>query len=147
MIDQDCIQEFGKHVVDQIDKLTNWNPGNYARLSIEGGVSAGRTRELISAKVSNDLGDTLRKDDVVEMVRCLRMKDTLWCDKQSSQFPGLTAKARLSQYKVYVRASYRALVKEKQRTFIATLPLIDRVGVVVGLLLSWYRNGMVAREK
>ena len=36
--------------------------------------------------------------------------------------------------------SYRALVKEKQRTFIETLPLIERVGVVVHALLTWYHN-------
>jgi len=128
--DQDDIREFGKHVVAQLDKLTNWKPP-----------SLDRTRELISAQVSNDLGDTPRSNDFAEMTRRLRLKNTLWQDKQISQFPGLDSQVRNSQYRVYVRESYRALEREKQRTFIATLPLIDRVGLVVGLLLTWYKNG------
>ena len=55
-------------------------------------------------------------------------------------FPGLTNSARNAQYTSYVRDGYRALVREKQRMFVETLPLIERVVVVVHALLTWYHH-------
>ena len=121
-------------------RLTNWTPQTFAHLEIEGHASAIRIRASISSTVSEDLGPTPKNDDLTEMVRRIEMRDTEWRHKKRSEFPGPTRSARGSQYKSYVRDSYRALVKEKQRTFIETLPLIERVGVVVHALLTWYHN-------
>jgi hypothetical protein len=70
-----------------------------------------------------------------------------WRHKKRAEFPGPSQSMRENQYKSYVRDGYRALVKEKQRMFIQTLPLIERVGVVVYALLTWYHNQVKSGKK
>jgi hypothetical protein len=140
VICQDDIEAFADGVVVQLGKPTNWTPRIFADLEIEGHASAIRIRTSISSTVSDHLGPTPKNSDLTEMVRRIQERDTEWRHKKRSEFPGPTRAARKSQYRSYVRDSYRALVKEKQRTFIETLPLIERVGVVVYALLTWYHN-------
>ncbi len=140
VIGQDGIKVFGAEVVVQLEKLTNWHPGIFAKLEIEGHASALRVRESISSAVSKDLGPTPKVKDLIEMVRRIQARDTKWSHKTRSEFPGLTKSARESQYKSYVKVGYRALEREKQRMFIKTLPLIERVVVVVHALLTWYHG-------
>jgi hypothetical protein len=127
-------------LVVQLGKLTNWTPKFFGAFEIEGHASAMRIRELISSSVSEELGPTPENRDLPEMVRRIQARDAQWRHKKRSEFPGLTASARHNQYTSYVKDSYWALVKEKQRTFIETLPLIERVCVVVYSLLTWYHH-------
>jgi len=122
VIGQDGIEAFGEAVVVQLGKLTDWYPKRFADLQIEGHASAGQIRESISSTVSEDLGPTPPNQDLTKMVRRIQERDTEWRHKNTSEFPGPTKGARYSQYRSYVGDSYRALVKEKQRTFIETLP-------------------------
>ena len=69
VIGQDGIEAFGAELVDQLGKLTNWNPVTFAHLETEGHGSALLVRGSISSAVSDDLGPKLSGDDVVEMVR------------------------------------------------------------------------------
>ena len=140
VIGQDGIEAFGDELEVQLGKLTNWTPETFADLEIEGHASALRIRASISSTVSEDLGPTPKNTDLPEMVRRIQARDTEWRHKKRPEFPGPTKSARNAQYKSYVRDGYRALVKEKQRMFIQTLPLIERVGVVVYALLTWYHN-------
>ena len=106
----------------QLDKLTSWCPKRFADLQIEGHASAGQITASIFSTVSEDLGPTPPNQDLTKMVRRIQERDTEWRHKNTSEFPGPTKGARYSQYRSYVGDSYRALVKEKQRTFIETLP-------------------------
>jgi len=147
VIGQDGIEAFGDELVVQLGKLTNWTPETFADLEIEGHASALRIRASISSTVSEDLGPTPKNTDLPEMVRRIQARDTEWRHKKRPEFPGPTKSARNAQYKSYVRDGYRALVKEKQRMFIQTLPLIERVGVVVYTLLIWYHNQVKSGKK
>ncbi len=69
VIGQDGIEAFGAELVDQLGKLTSWNPARFAHLETEGHGSALLVRGSISSAVSDDLGPKLSGDDVVEMVR------------------------------------------------------------------------------
>ncbi len=139
VIGQDGIEVFGAELVVQLDKLTSWHAEIFDNLEIEGHASALRVRESISSAVSEDLGPTPKGTDLIEMVRRIQARDKEWRHKTRPEFPGLTKSARDAQYKSYVRDGYRALVTEKQRMFIKTLPLIERVVVVVHALLTWYQ--------
>ena len=81
---------------------------------------------------------TPKNDDLTEMVRRVQERQQGWRQKKRSEFPGPTNGARCNAYKSYVRGSYRDLVKDVQRTYIEKLTLIERVGVVVHTLLTWY---------
>jgi hypothetical protein len=140
VIGQDGIEVFGAGVVVQLQKLTSWKPDLFAECEIEGHASARQVRESISSTVSDELGQTPKPSDLIEMVRRIQAHDTKWSHMPRSEFPGLTKSAREAQYKSYVRDGYRALVREKQRMFVGTLPLIERVVVVVYALLTWYAN-------
>ena len=140
VIGQDGIEAFGDELVVQIGKLTSWKPRIVGDSKIEGHASAIEIRELISSSVSEVLGPKPTNKDLPEMVRRIQARDAQWRIKKRSEFPGPTKSARNDQYTSYVRNSYKALVKEKQRTFIETLPLIERVCVVVHVLLTWYAN-------
>jgi hypothetical protein len=145
VIGQDDIEAFSDGVVVQLGKLTDWCNTRFADLQIEGRASAGQIRASISSTVSEDLGPTLKTDDLTEMVRRIQERDTEWRHKNRSEFPGPTRGARESQYKSYVRGSYRDLVKGMQLTIIEKLALIERVGVVVQTLLAWYEHSVKRR--
>jgi len=146
VIGQDGIEAFGAELVDQLGKLTNWNPVTFAHLETEGHGSALRVRESISSALSDDLGPTPKESDLSEMVRRIQASQSdkargkEWRHKTRAEFPGPTKSAREVQYKSYVKDGYRALVKEKQCMFIKTLPLNKRVAVVVHALLTWYNH-------
>ena len=140
VIGQDGIKVFGAELVVQLEKLTSWKPEIFAKLEIEGHASARRVRESISSAVSDELGRTPKATDMIEMVRRIQAHDTKWSHMTRREFPGLTKPAREAQYKSYVRDGYRALEREKQRMFVETLPLIERVVVVVHALLTWYQD-------
>ena len=146
VIGQDGIEAFGAELVDQLGKLTNWNPGTFAHLETEGHGSALLVRGSISSAVSDDLGPKLSSDDLLEMVRRIQASQSdkargkEWRHKKRAEFPGPSKSMKDSQYKSYVKDGYRALVKEKQCMFIKTLTLNERVVVVVHALLTWYHD-------
>ena len=146
VIGQDGIEAFGAELVDQLGKLTSWNPVRFAHLETEGHGSALLVRESISSAVSDDLGPKLSSDDLLEMVRRIqaspsdKARGKEWRHKKRAEFPGPSKSMRETQYKSYVRDGYRALVKEKQCMFIKTLTLNERVVVVVHALLTWYNH-------
>ncbi len=117
MIGQDGIEAFGAELVDQLGKLTSWNPVRFAHLETEGHGSALLVRESISLAVSDDLGPTSSREDLVETVRRI----------QASQ----SEKARGKEWRHKKRA---------ECMFIKTLTLNERVVVVVHALLTWYNN-------
>jgi hypothetical protein len=127
VIGQDGIEAFGAELVDQLGKLTSWNPVRFAHLETEGHGSALLVRESISSAVSDDLGPTLSREDLVEMVRRIqaspsdKARGKEWRHKKRAEFPGPSKSMRETQYKSYVRDGYRALVKENSACLLRRL--------------------------